>query len=237
MNVSEMRIADPEVSLVVNEGDILDELLTLDGAMVLELGCGKAEKTRIVAQKAAAILALEVDEVQLAKNRATTDLRNVTFERGGAEMIPADDASFDIVLMFKSLHHVLTGHMDQAFSEIHRVLKVGGVAYISEPVFAGTFNEILRIFNDEAVVRKAAFAAEKRAVLSRRLTLVTQKFFLQPVHFENFSQFEEQAIKVTHTDHKISPEKFEEIRSRFNQCMTSNGADFLMPMRIDVLKK
>ena len=237
MNMTEMRISDPEAQLVANEGDILDELLHLEGAMILELGCGKAEKTRIVAQKAASVLALEVDETQLAKNIAITDLPNVRFAHGGAEKIPAADSNFDIVLMFKSLHHVPTELMDSVFSEIRRVLKPGGVAYISEPVYAGDFNEILKLFHDEKAVREAAFAAEKRAVSSGRLALVSQKYFLQPMHFVNFGQFEEQVLEVTHTEHKISVQTLEKVRSKFNGHMTQEGATFHMPIRVDVLVK
>src|SRR5512143_691637 len=188
--MTEMRIANPEAGIVANEADILDELLHLQGATVLELGCGKAEKTRIVAQKAATVRALEVDQTQLAKNLSVTDLPNVRFAHGGAEKIPAADASCDIVLMFKSLHHVPIPLMDSAFAEIRRVLKPGGVAYISEPVYAGDFNELLKLFHDERVVREAAFAAEQRAVSSGRLALVEQTFFLQPMHFSGFAQYE-----------------------------------------------
>ena len=230
-----MRIADPQASLVANEGEILDELLHLQGARVLELGCGKAEKTRIVAQKAASVLALEVDEAQLAKNLAITDLPNVRFAHGGAEKIPAADANFDIVLMFKSLHHVPAELMDSVFSEIRRVLKPGGVAYISEPVYAGDFNEMLKLFHDEKAVREAAFAAEQRAVSSGCLALVTQRFFLQPMHFAGFAQYEEQVLKVTHTEHRLSAETLEKVRSRFNGHMTREGASFHMPIRVDVL--
>ena len=73
--------------------------------------------------------------------------------------------------------------MDSVFSEIRRVLKPGGVAYISEPVYAGDFNEVLKLFHDEKAVREAAFAAEQRAVSAGGLVLVTQKFFLQPMQF------------------------------------------------------
>jgi len=235
MNMTGMRIADPQASLVTNEGEILDELLHLQGARVLELGCGKAEKTRIVAQKAASVLALEVDEAQLAKNLAITDLPNVRFAHGGAEKIPAADANFDIVLMFKSLHHVPAELMDSVFSEIRRVLKPGGVAYISEPVYAGDFNEMLKLFHDEKAVREAAFAAEQRAVSSGCLALVTQRFFLQPMHFAGFAQYEEQVLKVTHTEHRLSAETLEKVRSRFNGHMTREGASFHMPIRVDVL--
>ena len=82
MNPSTMRIENPDMGNIANEADILGEYLQLDGATVLELGCGKAEKTRIVAQKSASVLALEVDEIQLARNRQVTDLPNVRFEFG-----------------------------------------------------------------------------------------------------------------------------------------------------------
>ncbi len=52
------------------------------------------------------MLALEVDQVQHAINAAIGDLPNVEFGLGGAEAIPAADASFDVAFMFKSLHHV-----------------------------------------------------------------------------------------------------------------------------------
>ncbi len=237
MKLTDMCISNPETSLVANEGDILDELLQLNGAKVLELGCGKAEKTRLVARKAASVLALEVDATQLAKNLAVTDLPNVTFAHGGAEKIPAADSTYDIVLMFKSLHHVPVGLMDSAFAEIRRVLKPGGVAYISEPVYTGEFNEILKLFHDERAVREAAFEAEQRALAAGGFALVAQKFFLQPVHYESFAQFEEQVIKVTHTEHKLSDETFAQVRSKFNRHLTAHGADFHTTIRVDLLKK
>jgi len=232
-----MRIADPDVSLVADEGDILNEMLSLPGASVLELGCGKADKTRLVARTAASVLALEVDATQLANNRATEKPDNVRFEYGGAENIPAEDASFDIVLMFKSLHHVPTERMDDAFAEIRRVLKPGGVAYVSEPVYAGDFNEILRLFHDEKAVREAAFVAEMKAVSTQRLSLLTQKFFLQPVHFEDFSQFENQILKVTHTDHQLSPALHDAVRSKFSEHLSASGATLHMPIRVDLFRK
>lgn len=104
--------------------------------------------------RAREILALEVDAIQHALNLAAPALPNVQFAQGGAEAIPAPDASFDIVLMFKSLHHVPVALMGQALREISRVLRPGGVAWISEPVYAGDFNDILRLFHDEKEVRK-----------------------------------------------------------------------------------
>jgi ubiquinone/menaquinone biosynthesis C-methylase UbiE len=237
MKLSEMRIADPGVSRVANEKEIIDELLSLPGANVLELGCGKADKTRLIAQTAASVLALEVDPIQLAANQASDTPANVRFEYGGAENIPTADSSVDIVMMFKSLHHVPTELMDDALTEIRRVLKPGGVAYISEPVYAGDFNDILRLFHDEKAVREAAFAAEVNAVATQKLSLRSQTFFLQPMHFEDFGQYENQILKVTHTEHRLSPELHDTVRTLFNRHLSSDGATFHMPIRVDLLTK
>ncbi|MHB1084846.1 MAG: class I SAM-dependent methyltransferase [Thiobacillus sp.] len=237
MKPGEMHIADPNVNLVADEKEIIHKLLTLPGARVLELGCGKADKTRLVAQSAASVLALEVDPIQLASNRASDTPDNVQFEYGGAENIPAADSNFDIVLMFKSLHHVPTELMDDALSEIRRVLKPGGVAYISEPVFAGEFNEILRLFHDEKAVRDAAFAAVVKAASSHQLSLVSQTFFLQPMHFDDFGQYDKQVLGVTHTEHTLSPDLLNTVRKRFEQHMSPSGADFHMPIRVELFTK
>lgn len=232
-----MRIEAAEVSRIAEEEAILDELLPLKHATVLELGCGKADKTRVVARQAASVFALEVDRVQLANNRAAENPDNIRFEFGGAENIPAADSSFDIVLMFKSLHHVPIDLMDDAFSEIRRVLKPGGLAYISEPVYAGDFNDILRLFHDEKAVREAAFAAEVRAVSTQQLSLVSQTFFLQPMHFDDFSQFENRILKVTHTDHSLSPALHDAVRAKFDRHMATGGVSFHMPIRVDLFRK
>ena len=42
----EMKISDPSADRVCDEDVIVKNLLPLRGAHVLELGCGKAEKTR-----------------------------------------------------------------------------------------------------------------------------------------------------------------------------------------------
>jgi len=234
-----MQIAVPNIDRVCDEQEIYSSLLSLDRAQVLELGCGKAEKTRAIAQagQVAGILALEVDEAQHAKNAQATDLPNVRFAPGGAEDIPAGDAAFDIVLMFKSLHHVPLDKMDRALQEIRRVLKPGGLAYISEPIYAGAFNDILRLFHDEGQVREAAFAAVKRAVSSGLMELRTQTFFNTPMHFDDFAQYEERVIKVTHTQHSLSPALYREVRAKFEAHMTPNGVDFLMPIRVDLLRR
>ncbi len=234
-----MNISDPSAELVCDELELITAELNLENAQILELGCGKAEKTRSIARsgKPAGIVALEVDVVQHANNLKITDLPIVSFRQGAAESIPADDATFDIVMMFKSLHHVPTDKMDQALSEIQRVLKPGGLAWISEPVYAGEFNEILRLFHDEKDVREAAFSAVRNSVEDGRFILVGQRFFSTPGHFDNFEQFEDRVIRVTHTQHRLAPELHNAVRRKFESYLTDTGANFVNPLRVDILKK
>ena len=234
-----MKIADPTQTLLVNEVKLMLEQLPFDGAQVLELGCGKAEKTRLLAEtgRVCGILALEVDTIQHERNLQIADLPNVQFRHAGAEAIPAKDNSIDIVLMFKSLHHVPMELMDQALSEIARVLKPGGLAWISEPVYAGDLNEVFKLFHDEKVVREAAFAAICKAVDDGRLLLDKEQFFNTRSFFENFEQFDQRMIQVTHSNHNLAPDLYARVKAKFESYLGSEGATFLNPQRVDVLRK
>lgn len=227
------------IELTCPEADIYNRLLELNGKEILELGCGKAELTRQIATGGAGrhITALEVDQIQHASNLAITDLPNVDFALAGAQDIPLDDASVDVVFMFKSLHHVPIPLMGQALEEIRRVLKPGGQAYISEPIYAGEFNEILRLFHDEGEVRAAAFRHVREAVENERFALQGQHFFNTPMKFDDFADFETKVIKVTHSHHELSPELHATVRERFSAHVGEDGAHFAMPIRVDLLQK
>ncbi|MBN8463530.1 MAG: class I SAM-dependent methyltransferase [Dechloromonas sp.] len=234
-----MKIADSTQDTLVNEVRLMLDELPFDGARVLELGCGKAEKTRLLAEtgRPREIVALEVDAIQHRRNLQIAGLPNVHFHHGGAEAIPAADESVDIVLMFKSLHHVPVPHMDRALGEIARVLRPGGLAWISEPVYAGELNEVFRLFHDEKTVREAAFAAIRRAVADGRLCLEKQLFFNTRSFFENFDEFDRRMIQVTHSNHQLSPELYASVKAKFESYLTPEGATFHPPQRVDLLRK
>jgi ubiquinone/menaquinone biosynthesis C-methylase UbiE len=233
-----MKLTSNNITRTCHENEIYENQLSLNNKHILELGCGKAFVSRLIATEGEnrSMVATEVDQIQHNKNLQITDLPNVRFVLAGAEKIPEADNSFDVVFMFKSLHHVPMEQMDSALNEIQRVLKPEGIAYISEPVFAGDFNEVLRLFHDEEIVRKAAFNAIKKAVDNGKFTLKEQLFFNTPRHYADFAEFENRLIKVTHTEHHLTEEKMTQIRDKFSQHLTENGADFLVPIRVDILQ-
>ena len=234
-----MRIERGPIDLNCPESEIYNSLLSLDGKHIVELGCGNADITRNIATSGTdrRITALEVDETAHAGNLQIADLPNVTFTLSGAEDIPLADESVDVVLMFKSLHHVPKNLMGQSFHEIRRVLKPGGLAYISEPIFAGDFNEVLRLFHDEQSVREAAFEATKNAVDSGLFSLLEEVFFNAPIRFESFAEFEHKTINATHSNHALDDALYQQVKQRFEQHIGDDGAHFLMPIRIDLLQK
>lgn len=236
---STMSLIGPESQDQTNEFKVLNRMLNFAGARVLELGCGAAEKTRLIAEKTEveSIIAAEVDEIQHRKNLQITDLDKVTFKSFGAENIDAADQSFDIILMFKSLHHVPLDQLDMVFEEINRVLRPGGVAYFSEPVFAGAFNNIMQVYHDEEMVRKAAFEAIQRGVNSGLFQLEEEYFFENHIQMDSWAQYEKRMLDVTHTEHKLSTDQYTEVKRRFLASETSQGYVYNIPNRVDLLKK
>lgn len=234
-----MKIAAEKIFVNCPEAEIYNRLLSLDGKQILELGCGSAEITRNIAASCTdcRVTALEVDEIAHQKNLQLTDLPNVTFGLAGAQEIPLPDKSIDVVFMFKSLHHVPLELMDQSIHEIRRVLKPGGLAYISEPIFAGDFNEILRLFHDEKKVRQAAFASLEKAVEEGIFELCEEVFFNSLMRFEDFAEFESNTIRATHSSHKLDDELYAQVKQRFEQHLVDDGANFLVPIRVDLLQR
>ena len=62
-------------------------------------------------------------------------------------------------------------------------------------------------------------------------------FFNVPLLFEDFDQFDRCVINVTHSDHQLSPELYQEVKDEFTLKMQPDGVKFLLPIRVDLLRK
>lgn len=235
-----MLLKSPARLAVNSDFELIKKLLRLKNSNLLELGCGSAFTTRRIAENlpVANIQALEVDRIQHEKNVAISDLPKVNFQLAGMQDIPADDNSIDVAIMLKSLHHVPLELMQKGFNELHRVLRPGGYLYISEPVFDGEFNEILRLFNDEEIVRQTAFNAIKTNVNNGLFILEKEIHFTSQSRFEGFTDFENRILKASHSDFVLSTDAYQDVKDKFEKHLDKQGfAVFNNPMRVDLLKK
>ena len=81
-----------------------------------------------------------------------------------------------------------------------------------------------------------AFEAVRRGVERGMFELQEQIFFNAPGHFRDFTEFEKRMLNVTHTEHRIDAELYEQIRLAFNSHMGEDGAHFEKPSRVDLLR-
>jgi ubiquinone/menaquinone biosynthesis C-methylase UbiE len=223
---------------IPHELELLETLVPLADTRLIEAGCGAAHLARELLKRHAKteVVGIEVDERQLAKNLSNPAER-LRFEHAGAQAMPFPDASFDGALMLKSLHHVPMALMDQALAEIARVLRPGGWLYVSEPVYAGPLNELIRLFNDEGEVRAAAQAALDRALAAGGWTSVADQRFETPVNFTSFEEFEQRMMRPTFADHHVDAAMVERVRSRYLPHQEAGGARFTRPMHVRLLRK
>lgn len=225
--------------LIADELDLVRRVLPLAGARVLDLGCGDGQMARrlVGGGLVASATGLEVDPRQHAKNVAAVRPAGLSFALAGADDIPFPDASFDVATMFKSLHHVPLERLDRALAEVRRVLVPGGLLYVSEPLAEGPFNEIVRLFHDEAQVRAEALAALRRAAAAGVLEAVEEIRFEAPIAFRDFDDFHGRMVRVTHSELSLEGEVLAEVRRRLQRHMSPAGVRLVRPMRVNLMRR
>lgn len=166
-------------SAVHAQGADLDGLACLatdhPTARVLDLGCGAGHVTFAVAPHVHEVVACDLAAemlVTVAKAAAARGLGNVRTQRGMAERLPFEDASFDLVLSRYSAHH--WRDLDAGLREAARVLKPGGTAGFVDAISPGTplldtHLQTIELLRDRSHVRDYARTEWEAALARARL--------------------------------------------------------------------
>lgn len=185
--------------------DVIDEFLNLAGATVVDVGCGNGWLTRLMTERGAHVTGIEVSPRQLALARAARPVGDENYIQGSAEELPLPNRSVDIVVFYNSLHHVDPKVLPNALREAARVLKHGGILYVSEPLPEGDYFELMRPVHDETAVRHNAQHVLRQAP-EYGLLLEKQLVHLDSIVFPDFQAFHDRLTT-------INPE----IRARFDE--------------------
>ncbi|MDY0331191.1 MAG: methyltransferase domain-containing protein [Thiomonas sp.] len=229
--------------MIHNELDVLAELVPLgNGLKIIELGCGSARLLTELLERCPGCeaLALEVDAVQHAKNlaRLPESLKpRLRFMQESATAIPSEAGQFDLALMLKSLHHIPLDAMQTALAETWRVLRPGGWLYVSEPVYAGALNDIVKLYNDEGPARAAAQAALDQALLTGQWQQTAERRFDMPAHFADWESFEQRMLYPSFADHQITDDLRLRVKAAFDPYCGADGASFTRPIHVRLLQK
>jgi SAM-dependent methyltransferase len=111
-----------------------------DKTVYLDYGCGSGEYTTIMADKIKRGVGIDVSPslIEAAKRINTKD--NLEFFVMNAEKTSFEDGVFDVIYGQSILHHL---NLQNALSEIHRILKQDGTAIFKEPLDT---NPIIKIY-------------------------------------------------------------------------------------------
>ncbi len=102
------------------------------GKKVLDVGCGLAYGTSLMAADAAEITGVDYDQQTVEENKTRyRDIPNLNFRQGAVPPLPVADASYDVVTAFQFIEHI--EKRKDFLKECMRVLKPGGVLLVSTP--------------------------------------------------------------------------------------------------------
>jgi ubiquinone/menaquinone biosynthesis C-methylase UbiE len=162
--VLERRAADRQQQGMLRA--YLADIDLVEGAAVLEVGCGTGAVSRELAGRPGIDRVVGIDPSPVflaAARRLSASLPNLSFMEGDGRKLPCADCSFDAVVFHTTLSHI----PDQAavLSEAYRVLHPGGVV----AVFDGNYTTTTLATGDFDPLQACADAAMAALVHDRWL--------------------------------------------------------------------
>lgn len=220
--------------------EVLAQHVPLAGRQIADVGCGDGAIVRWLAARGADAIGVEVDEAALREACTAAAAGGERYVRGVAQALPFSDRSLDALLFIHSLHHVPPEALDAALSEARRVLRVGGLLYVQEPLAEGSQFEVLREVDDETAVRALAQDALRR-VDNALLAHEHEEEFETLVHTSSFEALCERFIAASPDRAGAVAAHRERLRARFTEVATPDveqgGFVLRQPERVDVRRR
>ncbi len=101
------------------------------GKVVLDIASGSGYGTKMLAESAAKVYGVDVNEVAVNYARKHYGKNNIEYRVGDGESISLPDDSVDVVVTFETIEHIKD--YKKFIKEVKRVLKPDGIAIVSTP--------------------------------------------------------------------------------------------------------
>jgi SAM-dependent methyltransferase len=136
---------------LVNTPAFFEMLPPVDGLSCLDVGCGEGHNTRLLADRGAHLVALDIADT-LVQAAASEDRRRIRYVIGDGARLPFRPSSFDVVTAFMSLMDV--ADPERTLVEIADVLHPGGFTQFSVG-HPATSTSVRRWVDDDSGTRHA----------------------------------------------------------------------------------
>lgn len=210
----------------------LRERVRLKHRQVVDVGCGDADKARALVKSGATVIGIEPDLESWQVGEIEKD--GFKLVRGGAEDLPLENDSADVVIFMYSLHHVPTELMKDALNEARRILKDTGILYIAEPIARGGFQQVCQSFLDETQIRQQAITAVE-AHLMPQFDHCDEFEYDVPEAFDDFTQFADKMVRHALNRYDRSDVETPQVKQRFQQCLKNGRYHLDHPVRVWII--
>lgn len=230
-NISDIPRIDRE-SLVM-------ERLPLDGARVIDIGCGEGWLTHLVAPRTVTTIGIDPSAIALERARASIGVGNATLVQVSADDLPFDPDSADVVIYYNSLHHIPEAIQHKALAETARVLAPGGLLCIVEPEASGSCYELFQLVDDESAVYTTTYNLILALASSVEFQQVHEERFIDGYIYRDFEHFLDNAVVVDAQRADLLAEVEDKLRSLFERLgeTVDGGSQYDMVHRLNLLRR
>lgn len=116
---------------------------------ILDIGCFIGYGEKWIAKQAREIVAIDSNSKAIEFARQNRNFSNVEFKKIDARKLPFHDETFDIVIAFQLIEHISPNELSKFLLEVRRVLKMGGIFFITTPNRKFRLLPFQRPFNPE----------------------------------------------------------------------------------------
>ena len=228
----------PDLPRIGRESLVL-ERLPLDGARVIDVGCGEGWLTHLVAPKSVTTVGIDPSAIALERARAANGVSNGIFIQASADDLPLDSASVDVAIYYNSLHHVDQIIQEKALAETARVLSPGGLLCIVEPEARGSCYELFRPIDDESAVYATTYNLLLAAASGIEFQQVYEERFLDGFIYRDFKHFLDDVVVVDAQRADRVSELEDELREPFERLgeVVEGGRCYDMVHRLNLLRR